>query len=174
MKFCVLFKARVCWWVLTVRRNAALSSAGNNAIISPLTFMQSKQISLFVQIFLLLQLLTCQHHPIPFCRIGLELRSCFYCYLVENKLNSPCSDSSLFAVLQRGVRHLRLLWQEVYEHADLLLWSPPHLLRHTQLPHRLRRAVCHPDAPSFEGCRPESPVSLQVGQVCLPLWHRQR
>lgn len=84
------------------------------------------------------------------------------------------SDYSLFAVLQRGVCHLWLLWQEVYEHTDLLLWSPPHLLCHTQLPHRLRCAVCHPDAPSIEGCCLKSSFSLQVGQVCLPLWHRQR
>lgn len=46
------------------------------------------------------------------------------------------SVASLLPVLTRGLRHLRLLRQEVHEHADLLLRGTAHLLHHSQLPHR--------------------------------------
>lgn len=54
----------------------------------------------------------------------------------EHSFNVLLCPHSLFAVLPWGVRHLRILRQEVHEHLDLLLWGSAHLLRHTQLPHR--------------------------------------
>lgn len=84
------------------------------------------------------------------------------------------SVTSLLPVLPRSLRHLWLLWQEVHEHADLLLWGAAHLLHYAQLPDWCRRAVCHPDEARAAGRRSKSARPLQVGEVCLPLWHWQR
>lgn len=59
--------------------------------------------------------------------------SCFFLTRVLHVLCCPCS---LLSVLPRGVRHLRILRQEVHEHLDLVLRRFAHLLCHTQLPHR--------------------------------------
>lgn len=79
---------------------------------------------------------------------------------------------SLLTVFQRSLCHLWILWPDVNEHTDVILWSPSHVLHHTQLPNRRRRAVCHPDAASIKRSHLESLDLLQVGKVCVPLWHR--
>lgn len=91
--------------------------------------------------------------------------------LLKCLLSSHCS---LLPVLERSVCHLWILWPDVNEYSNLLLWGPAHVLCHTQLSHWRRCAVCHPDAPSLEGCYSESSGSLQVGEVRVPLRHRKR
>lgn len=63
---------------------------------------------------------------------------------------------SLFTVFQRSLCHLWILWPDVNEHPDVVLWSPSHVLHHTKLPNRCRCAVRHPDAASIKRSHLES------------------
>lgn len=91
-----------------------------------------------------------------------------------SELFSSLCVTSLLPVFPGSLRHIRLLRPKVHEHADLVLRRPAHFLHHTQLPHRRRRAVRHPDETQFEGSRAQPAGSLQVGEVCLSLRHWQR
>lgn len=81
---------------------------------------------------------------------------------------------SLLSVFERGVCHLRPLWQALGEHADIILWGPAHQLGDTQLPHRSRGSV-HPAAQAVN----QRGIAVTVGPlrlepVCLSLRHWQR
>lgn len=54
-------------------------------------------------------------------------------------------SSSLFTVLQRSLRHLRILRQEIREHHHVVLWYAPRVFHHAQFPPGWESAVYHPD-----------------------------
>lgn len=81
---------------------------------------------------------------------------------------------SLFAVLPGRLRHLWFLRQKVGKHHYVLLRDSPRLLHHALLPGGGYEPVCPPDEARHQGTPGVPGGVLQVGEICLLIWQRQR